>query len=117
MPSSKTIFTLPLSEASFLILLSLVGGPRHGYAVLKDVEEASGGRVTLSVSTLYTTLGRMQEQGWIERHDIGASDPTPGLPRKVYRLTEQGQKALGLEAQRMNGLLSVYRLRLGEERP
>ncbi len=115
MSANRTIPSPALSEASFLILLSLAGGPRHGYAVLKDVEEASAGRVTLSVSTLYTTLGRMQDDGWIERCDGVEGEPAPGLPRKVYRLTEQGKRALGVEAQRLDGLLTAYRLRLGEE--
>ncbi len=105
----------PLGEPSFFILLSLAAGPRHGYAVLKDVEEVSAGRVTLSVSTLYTTLGRLQEQGLIARSDDGEEEPAPGLPRKVYRLTHLGQAALSREAQRLQTLLAAYRLRLGEE--
>ncbi len=107
--------TAPLGEPAFFILLSLASGPRHGYAVLKDVEEVSAGRVTLSVSTLYTTLGRLQEQSLIARSDDGEEEPAPGLPRKVYRLTNQGQVALSREAQRLEALLAAYRLRLGEE--
>jgi DNA-binding PadR family transcriptional regulator len=104
-----------LGEPAFFILLSLADGPRHGYAVLKDVEEMSGGRVALSVSTLYTTLGRLLEQGLIERGDDGNEELSPGLPRKVYRLTSRGQGALGREANRLRLLLSAYRSRLGEE--
>jgi len=109
----------PLSEPSFFILLSLSSGARHGYAVMKDVEEVSGGRVKLSVSTLYTTLGRLLDQGLIERSDDGAGEeaPSQGLPRKVYRLTRRGQQALGLEARRLDSLLAVYRLRVGEGQP
>ncbi len=115
MPSDKPLSSPPLSEASFFILLSLVAGPMHGYAVLKDVEGASGGRVNLSISTLYTALGRLQEEGWIERCDDGKAEPAPGLPRKVYRLTSLGKRTLGREASRLDGLLSAYRLRVGEE--
>jgi len=115
MPSGESVSPNPLSEPAFFILLSLAAGPRHGYAVLKDVEEVSGGRVTLSVSTLYTTLGRLQEQGLIERSDDGQEDPAPGLPRKVYRLTSHGQGALSAEAKRLRALLAAYRQRLGEE--
>jgi PadR family transcriptional regulator PadR len=105
----------PLSEPSFYILLSLASGPRHGYAVLKDAEALSEGRVTLSVSTLYTSLGRLQEQGLIERIENGDEQPGPGLPRKVYRLTRQGRGALEAEAWRLRGLLAAYRQRLGAE--
>jgi PadR family transcriptional regulator len=105
----------PMSEPSFFILLSLASGPRHGYAVLKDAESLSGGRITLSVSTLYTSLGRLQEQGLIERVDAGDEQPGPGLPRKFYRLTRQGQGALDAEAWRLRELLAAYHQRLGEE--
>ena len=105
----------PLPESAFFILLSLAAGPRHGYAVLKDIEEISRGKVSLSVSTLYTTLGRLQEQDLIERSDKGDGDAGPGLPRKVYRLTQRGVGALDEEARRLQVLLSVYRQRFGEE--
>jgi PadR family transcriptional regulator PadR len=105
----------PMSEPSYFILLSLAAGPRHGYAVLKDAEVLSLGRISLSVSTLYTTLARLQEQGMIERVDAGEEEPGPGLPRKVYRLTRQGQGALDAEALRLQSLLSAYRQRLAKE--
>ena len=115
MPTDQSISPDPLSEPTFFILLSLSSGPRHGYAVMKDVEELSEGRLSLSVSTLYTTLGRLQEHGLIERSEDGDIAPSPGLPRKVYRLTHQGQAALSREAKRLNALLAAYRLRLGED--
>ena len=111
MPNSSN----PLTESSFFILLSLTEGPRHGYAILKDVEERSGRRVNLSVSTLYTALGRLEEQGMIERTEAGEEESGPGLPRKVYRLTRQGDGALNAEAHRLRGLLLAYRQQFGEE--
>ncbi len=101
--SSRT----PIGESAYFILLSLAAGPRHGYAMLKDAGELSGGRVLLSVSTLYTVLGRMQEQGLIERVDV-EEEPGPGLPRKVYQITRQGQGALDEEALRLKALLDAY---------
>ncbi len=103
------------SESSFYILLSLVSGPRHGYSVLKTVEEMSGGKVSLSVSTLYTALGRLQEQGLIERSEDGEEEPNPGVPRKIYRLTRRGEAALDVEASRLKELLTAYRRALGME--
>lgn len=105
----------PLSEPSFFILLSLASGPRHGYAVLKDTQVLSDGRITLSVSTLYTSLGRLQEQGLIERQDSQDDQSGPGLPRKVYRLTRRGQGALDAEVLRLHSLLAAYQQRLGAE--
>jgi DNA-binding PadR family transcriptional regulator len=106
---------LPISEPSFFILLSLAAGPRHGYAVLKDAEELSSGKISLSVSTLYSALGRLQEQGMIEREETPDEERRPGLPRKFYRLTRQGKDAIDAEALRLKALLSAYGQRLGTE--
>src|SRR2546421_10786054 len=59
--------SLPVTEPVLLILLSLAEQPRHGYAILQDVQEMSEGRVTLSTGTLYGALRRLLDDGWIER--------------------------------------------------
>ena len=58
---------LPLSEAVFLILLSLSEGPKHGYAIMKDVYELSDQRVSLSTGTLYGALKRLLKREWVAR--------------------------------------------------
>jgi len=99
---------LPLTEPVLLVLLSLAEQPRHGYSILKDVEQMSGGRVRLSTGTLYGALRRLLEQGWIERfeEDAGARD------RRAYRLTARGQRHLGLEIDRMKHLTKLAGLRI-----
>ena len=62
-----------LTPAVFEILLSLAGGERHGYAILRDVEERTGGSVVLHAGTLYRALGRMVDDGWIEETPSPAS--------------------------------------------
>ncbi len=104
-----------INEPTFYILLSLASGPKHGYAIAKDTEEYSRGRVSLSTSTLYTALNRLLIQGLIERSDAGQDRPGPGLPRKVYRLNERGRRLLNAEAKRMQDMLAAYQQRLGEE--
>jgi hypothetical protein len=74
---------LPLREPTFFILLSLSAGEKHGYAILKEVEAHSAGRVQLSTSTLYEALARLQDQNLIERVESGPGDPQdthPGRP-------------------------------------
>jgi DNA-binding PadR family transcriptional regulator len=113
--SSQPSDYLPLTEASFLILLSLAPGKKHGYAILKDVEAMSSGKISLSTSTLYTALGRLSDQGLIERVDNlegGESTGRPGLPRKAYCLSSVGRRVLEAETQRLSELLSTARLRL-----
>lgn len=96
----------PITETTYFILLSLAPGPSHGYAIMKDVQQISQGRVILSTGTLYGALKRLLEQGWIERVD----DPETGengRERKAYRLTHSGQAALDGEIERLNGLLAA----------
>ena len=102
---------LPLTETTYFILLSLTPGPRHGYAIMKDVYRLSDGRVALSTGTLYTALKRMLDQGWIQR----TGDPQGvqnGRQRKAYQLTTQGRAVLQAEVSRLEGLVGAAQLRL-----
>ena len=100
--------TLPLSEPVLLILLSLAEEPRHGYSILKDVEELSQGRVRLSTGTLYGGLRRLLEDRLIERV---LEDEAP-RDRQAYRLTPGGRDTLAAEVGRMKVLTRVASARL-----
>ena len=113
--SVEPISYLPLTESTFYILLSLAPGRKHGYAILKDVKDLSRERVNLTTSTLYTAVGRMLDQDLIERLDDDADDPSPGLPRKSYALTELGRRVLEAETVRLQGMVKEARLRLRED--
>ena len=107
---------LPLTVPTFHILLSLAPGKKHGYAILQDVESLSKGKVRLSTSTLYSALGRLLDQGLIERVPGNAQPGShPGLPRKAYVLSELGRRILEAEIDRMQALTALARLRLTEE--
>ena len=107
---------LPLTEPTFYILLSLAPGKKHGYAILKDVEDLSNKSVSLSTSTLYTAISRLLDQRLIERlPDEPEHNASPGLPRKVYGLTELGRRVLEAETQRLQNLITAARLRLRKE--
>ena len=107
---------LPLTEATFYILLSLSAGCKHGYAILKDVSTLSDMSLELSTSTLYGALGRMQEQGLIERVDNGLEAAiSPGLPRKAYQLTDLGRRMLEAETSRLRQLVQATGQQLGQE--
>jgi DNA-binding PadR family transcriptional regulator len=102
----------PISEAVLLILVSLAEKPRHGYALLRDIEELSEGRVRLSTGTLYGALRRLLEDGWIER--FAQRDTT--REKQAYKLTAVGRRQLQWELERMRQLTraAATRLRLGE---
>ena len=94
----------PISEATFFILLSLWPQPRHGYAIMKDVEALSNGRVTVSTGTLYGAIKRLLEQAWIERFDETVVE---GRVRKAYRLTDLGRDILSAETARLQSLVAA----------
>jgi PadR family transcriptional regulator, regulatory protein PadR len=101
----------PISEPVLLILLSLAQRPRHGYAMLGDVEAMSGGRVVLSTGTLYGALGRLLRQQWIER--CAEDDRSRG--KQSYRLTAAGRRNLQSEVGRMKQLARLASARLAHE--
>ncbi len=101
----------PLQEPTFYILLSLRGGEKHGYAILKDVAQLSAGQVKLSTGTLYGALNRLLDQGLIER--IEPEDEKRG--KKAYRLTHAGLEVFEAEVGRMSRLLSAVKTRLRAE--
>lgn len=103
---------LPLSEAVFFILLSLLSGPKHGYAIMKDVETLSGSRVSLSTGTLYGALKRLLEAGWVRRVDDEGDEN--GRERKAYVLTQLGKSILEAETTRMQMLVAITQERSSE---
>jgi DNA-binding PadR family transcriptional regulator len=102
----------PLQEPTFLILTALTPSPRHGYAVLKEVEQLSDGRVVLRPGTLYAALDRLTADGLVE---VDREEVIDGRLRRYYRITDAGGARLADEAQRMrsNASVALKRLRLG----
>jgi DNA-binding PadR family transcriptional regulator len=123
-PAESHTDLLPLREPTFFILLSLVPGSKHGYAILKDVEELSHGKVKLSTGTLYEALARLLDQGLIERiepdkaEDENDQDGTihRGKTRRSYCLTKTGHRLIEAELQRMHSLIAIAQQQLGLER-
>jgi len=97
---------LPLREPTFYILLSLSPRSKHGYAILKDVENLSEGGVILSTGTLYGALKRLLDQGWIKR--VVETHPNPSdRERKEYALTPLGRRVLNAEIDRLHRLVTI----------
>jgi DNA-binding PadR family transcriptional regulator len=97
-----------ISESVFLVLLSLAEEPRHGYSIIKDVQQMTDGRVLLSTGTLYGALQRLLEQGWIEPIE----EEEASRDRRAYRLTSPGRRALKQEFARMKDLIRLADLRI-----
>lgn len=94
----------PSTEATFFILASLQRGPKHGYAIMQNVLEMSGGRVKLSPSTLYENLQRLLRQHLISR----TKDASDGEERrKTYEITEKGTEFFVAEYRRLISMEEV----------
>ncbi len=92
---------LPLTPATFHILLALADGEQHGYGIMKEVEAQTNGQVQLGPGTLYGAIKRLRKEGLIEGSD---ERPDPALDderRRYYRLTDFGLRVVRAEAQRL----------------
>lgn len=87
-----------MQEATFLILTALAAGSQHGYGIITDVQEISGGRVRLRAGTLYSALDRLRSDGVI---GIDREEVVDNRLRRYYRLTPQGSRLLAAEAARL----------------
>ncbi len=105
---------LPLREATFFIVLSLTKEPKHGYAIMKEVQVLSEGRVLLSTGTLYGAIKRLLNQGWIRRVNESGAAPS-NRERKEYALTDLGRRILKAEVERLNSLVTTAQLRAVRE--
>ncbi len=90
-----------LSQSEFYILLSLAIKSRHGYEIMKQVEQDSGRKVLLGPGTLYGSIKRMLQERLIE--EVPGDNPR----RKYYALTEKGRKSLSSELQRYNDAVEL----------
>ncbi len=101
----------PLKPDLFHILLALEEAERHGYGILKEVEQRTDGRIRLEPSPLYRRLKRLLDAGIVEE---SAKRPAPELDderRRYYRLTEAGRRMLAAEARRVVALAGSERVR------
>lgn len=110
---------LPLPSSSFHVLLVLTDDERHGYAIMREVERISEGAVRMGPGTLYGTIRRLLELGFIEE---SGERPDPDMDderRRYYRITGLGERVVTAEVRRLSAMIerSVLRRlapRLGE---
>ncbi len=98
---------LPLTPASFHILLALADGDLHGYAIMQAVDQLTEGQMKLVPGTLYRSIKKLLDQGLISEVD---ERPDPALDderRRYYRLTEFGQRVAAAEVRRLAHLVNM----------
>jgi DNA-binding PadR family transcriptional regulator len=102
---------LPLQAATFHILLALADADRHGYAIIQDVAERTGGAIRLSPGTLYRTIQRMLEDGLIVEPRERPAPDEDDERRRYYRITALGVAVARAETARLAGLVKMARAR------
>ena len=96
-----------MTPAVVHVLLALAGGERHGYAILKDVQLHGGSRLRFGPGTIYGTLQRLMEAGWVE--EVASPDADVDHRRRYYRMTRDGREALETEVARLAALIDIAR--------
>lgn len=103
--------TPEVTPAIFHILLALGKGERHGYAIMQEVEEVTGGEVRVPPGTLYRSIKRMLDAGLIRDADGPEEADDGDERRRYYALTGRGREVAIREAQRLAGLVGLARAR------
>jgi DNA-binding PadR family transcriptional regulator len=99
----------PLTPAVFHILLSLAEGEKHGYAIMQEISDRTGGQMTMGPGTLYGTIKRLIEAGLIEESGERSDPNLDDQRRRYYRLTARGRKKAIIESERLAELVRVAR--------
>ena len=102
---------LPLPASAMHIIVALAEGEKHGYAIMRDVEQLSGGIVRMGPGSMYGSIKRMIDQGLLEE---SAARPDPALDderRRYYALTDLGHRVGAAEHARLSRLLSAAQIR------
>ena len=106
---------LPLRSNWFHILLCLVEGEQHGWAIMQNVLARSDGKVRLWTATLYGSLRRLIEAGLIVESGDRPAPEFDDARRRYYKLTTLGRRVLDLESQRLKDLVRVLDARRRQE--
>lgn len=103
-----------MQEPTILLLTALADEPRHGYALIQEVADISGGRVRLRAGTLYGALDRLLGEGLVR---VTREEVVDGRARRVYALTDHGREALAAEAARLLAVAREAERRIAAARP
>lgn len=107
--ANEEVSQTAVTPAMFNVLLALVDGEKHGYAILKEVEEQTQGEVRLSTGTLYGIIKRLLAEGLIAESRTRPAAEMDDSRRRYYRVTEAGREVAAAEAVRMEKLIARAR--------
>ena len=108
---------LPLKPDVFHVLLVLLSGERHGYAIMRETDELSEGRVQIPAGALYRMLARLLEDRLVVESQRRPAAHADDERRRYYRITPLGKRVMGAEAERMSSLAAAARTALRRRTP
>jgi DNA-binding PadR family transcriptional regulator len=106
-PHMRTVQAAPVTPVEFYILLALVDGDRHGYAIMRQVAADSQETVQIGPGTLYTAIKRLLDYGYIREVESRMDPELDDARRKYYRLTASGRASATAEAERLADLVRL----------
>ena len=115
-PSDPESF-LPLPASALHIVVALAGGEKHGYAIMRSVEDHTAGTLKMGAGTLYGTLQRLSDAGWVLEAAAPQAQSVRDEKRRFYRLSDAGREALGAEVRRLEDLVRLARRSRGVPKP
>ena len=98
---------LPLTPATYHILLALVGQERHGYSIMREVESYTQGKIRLGATTLYRTIKQMLAASLVEEAEERPDPELDDERRRYYRISPFGQRVLRAETRRLAALVAL----------
>ena len=98
---------LPLTSLTYHVLLALADVHRHGYGIIKEVEERTHGKMEIETGTLYAAMKRMRDDRLIEIVSLSTRPSGEDSRRRTYRLTPFGRRVLEAETRRLAQLLNI----------
>ena len=108
-PDAATRSLLPLTPIVFHVLLALSDGDRHGYGIIREVDQRTDGLIVLRTGTLYTVLKRLLELDLVEESDQRPAPDEDDERRRYYRLTAFGKGVAEAEARRLEAVVALAR--------
>lgn len=105
-PNAESVSTqIPLSPQDFHILFALNGGDRHGYRLVKEIEQQSGGLIRIEAGNLYRCVRRLIRRGLVSESDSRPAPESDDERRRYYRITDFGERVLAADTARMRAIV------------
>jgi DNA-binding PadR family transcriptional regulator len=108
-PDAAARALLPLTPIVLQVLLALSEGDRHGYGIIREVDQRTGGLIVLRTGTLYTVLKRLLELDLVEESDKRPAPDEDDERRRYYRVTPFGKTVMEAEVRRLEGVVALAR--------